>query len=124
VPISIRTLQDAGKSFTVRVTGSASGELIPVAVIDLSDRETLKGLRFDRATWLIQEKMGLSLWWSESKEPSELLLVMESRNSVSYSPGLNPPEGWGKKIYLRSFGISRVPELPALFCFTLDFDKQ
>jgi hypothetical protein len=115
--IAVQALADAGRNYTVRVVGIVS-EPLQECVLTHNGR-----LRVARAVWLIQEKMGLTLWWGQERTAENLMLVMESRNSVAYSPALQPPEAWDGKIWLRNFGIERVPEPPAHFTFTLDFDR-
>jgi hypothetical protein len=116
--IAVQTLADAGRNYTVRVVGIVNGDLVPRQIITHNGR-----LRVARVVWLIQEKMGLTLWWGEERCADNLMMVMESRNAVAYSPPLQPPESWAGQIWLRSFGYDRVPDLPAHFTFTLDFDR-
>lgn len=117
--IAVNVLADGPRNCTVRVTGVLGRPLEPTPIYAAS-----VGLRFDRAVWLIQEKMGLALWWANTGQPEHLLLLMESRNSVNYSPGIGAPPGWDHQIWLTGFGFDRVPDAPAIFCFTMDFDKQ
>jgi hypothetical protein len=70
------------------------------------------------AIWLVQEKLGLVLWWSET----ELIMPMESRNSFRLDRGWEPPKGWKGELLLSSYGIDNGPR-PKHFVIELDFDK-
>ena len=123
-----QVLADAGRNFTLRITGSLREPLPLCRVCEIPMRGGRVSL--DRANWAIQEKMGLALWWSkETSEPSNLILIMESRNAVTHSPQLQPPKhedgtwAWSGSLWLESFGFERVPEPPVRFIITLDFDR-
>jgi hypothetical protein len=81
----------------------------------------LKGLphaKLMSAIWVIQEKLGLVLFWGEK----ELVMPMESRNSFRLDRGWEPPKGWNGELFLSSYGFDTGPK-PKHFVIELDFDK-
>jgi hypothetical protein len=117
---AVQTLADAGRNYTVRITAHLAQELELTPFLHLP--ETRRRISFGAAYWLIQEKLGLALYWHEDRTTG-LLLVMESRNAVKCAPQLQPPLDWDGRLWLESFGFARVPEPPCRFVVTLDFDR-
>jgi hypothetical protein len=106
-------LIDGVKNAKVIIKGVLEGEFEKASV--------LKGLSHAKlmsAIWAIQEKMGFVLWWDEK----ELIMPMESRNSIRLDRGWEPPKGWNGELLLNSFGYSNGPT-PKHFVIELDFDK-
>jgi hypothetical protein len=111
--IRVRQVAGGGKNVTFHVTGILTGEMTfeEIAI----DRDK-KDVKLASLVWLIQEKLGLVLWWDKKTE----VLPMESRNSVRFDTSLRPPEGWDGSIYLTSFGFAAPKKL---FFLVLDFDR-
>jgi len=116
---AVQTLADAQRNYTVRLVGHLTSDIARMPCLELP--EGRRRISLDRASWLIQEKMGLALYWTQ--HDASLLLVMESRNAMSCAPELQPPPEWDGRLWLESFGFARVPDPPARFTVTLDFDR-
>lgn len=115
-------LPQEGKNITLQVTGSLDGELGLTPILDIKALKTpAVGIRLDSATWLIQEKMGLILWWKKD----DLLLPLESRGSIRLDVGIynSVGEDWDGIIRLSSFGYSSNTFKPKYFHLTLDIDR-
>ena len=69
--------------------------------------------------WLVQEKMGLVLWWDEGED----FIVMESRNLFVPPQAIVPPANWGKSLRLTSFGVKSNEYFPKRFWFCINIDK-
>src|ERR1700730_3915732 len=126
----VQIIKDGPKNLSLLVKGVVKKDFEPTPILELSKltptREGWKGLRLDSAVWVVQEKMGLPLWWEEPKSEAALVVTMESRNSMRFDEGIPSPrieKGWSGNMYLSSFGCENGP-LPKGFCVLLDFDKQ
>ncbi len=122
-----------GKNGSIRVSGHVRpGDKAVEVILDLSQFATpsqgWKGIRIDSALWLLQEKLGIKLWWGDPTLKSNLeldkLLIfpMESRNFIKLEDGISSPRVpvWDGKIYMTAVGA----DTPKSFMFILDFDKQ
>lgn len=131
----VQILKDSEKNCSVLIKGFVwSSDFGRTLVLDLDKTKApsngLKGIRLDSAVWVIQEKLGLILWWEDEDSEASFVLPMESRNSLRIDEGISSPRGersWGKKLYLSSFNYLRdqntVNEKRSFFLI-LDFDKQ
>lgn len=127
-----QVIKDGAKNFSLMVKGIVTHNFVITPIIDLdkvqSPRENWKGLRLDSAIWLIEEKMGLHLWWESEQTEKSLIFPMESRNSVRFDEGIPSPrvaDGWSKKLYLSSYNVDLPPlQSTKSFFILLDFDKQ
>jgi len=128
-------IKEGEKNFSVLVKGILREELAPTPFLDISKlkapREGWKGLRLDSALWVIQEKLGIMLWWEKPNGEGSLCLPMESRNGVRYDEGVPSPRkanDWSGVLYLSSFvshgGSPPSTQQPKAFSILLDFDKQ
>jgi hypothetical protein len=85
----------------------------------------VKELKLTSLVWVIQEKMGLYLYWNKS---NDLILPMESRNSLRFDTGIAAPSEWNGVLYLSTFGDidtgydGRNIKQRAFF-LALDFDR-
>jgi hypothetical protein len=127
VKLNIRLLGDASTDCIVWVRGAVFPndgfklkefmdlkQVAPAA----NDRRP-RTLQLATALWLLQEKLGLRIWTSESCEPENLLLLMESRNSSRFDLPV-PLDPWeSKKLYLEPFNVTEIK----WFWFQLDFHK-
>jgi len=103
------------RNITIHVSGMIHEELQPTP-IDIGD----KGAKLASLVWLIQEKLGFHLMWNLK----DLLLPMESRNSVRFDSPLRPPEDWDGKMWIMSFNWGQPPVTESkAFFITLDFDR-
>lgn len=123
----VEVLRDGAKNLSILVKGIVEMDFTPIEILDIEKttlpREPLKGIRLDSAAWLIQEKMGITLWWEKKEKEENLIFIMESRNGLRLDEGIPSPrlgKGWGGKIYISG---SNVVGQKA-FCFTLEIDKQ
>ena len=132
--MKVQILREGGKNLSLLAKGFATEDFGPDLLFDLTKltppREGWKGLRLDSAAWLIQEKMGLYLWWSAQAREEDLALVMESRNGLRLDEGIPTPrfgEEWAGKMFLSSFRTQDPPcsdRAPKTFILLLEFDKQ
>lgn len=100
-------MQEGGRNYALEIKGSSvSGDF--VVEVDSSIR------RISSAVWLIEEKAMVSLWLGD-----ELVLPMESRNSVRFDQGLRFPKDWDGRILVK---IDKALE-PKLVLIHLEFDK-
>lgn len=112
------------RNITLHVTGVLKGEL-ELTPIDLEDEELqgkfdVKQAKLASLVWVIQEKLGLRLWWNEETP----LLPMESRNAARFDNPIQPPKGWDGKLWLSSYHFDTEPRADEKwFFFTLDFDR-
>lgn len=123
----VKITKDGEKNLTVLIKGIITEDFGRTPIVDLAKLkqpyEGLKGIRLDSVVWVIQEKLGLTLWWDESGEDS-MAMPMESRNSMRFDEGVESPrirEGWPGKLWLSSFNCNGGPKK---FLVILQFDKQ
>jgi len=116
--LDITTPHDGSKNVTVLVKGILDEELhlTPILLAEKLSGQPKK-IKLTEALWLVQEKMGIALWWKKD----DLIAPMESRNSIRLDRGWDSPKDWGGIILLSSFNWS-----PNRKFFTLEvgFDKQ
>ena len=126
--ISTRITNDTNKNCKVQIYGWIGADIPddkPVVALDLEKlRDTPKNIRIDALWWLIEEKMGLRLWW----KPGDFLLPLESRNSIRfdspmYSRELAPPE-WDRKLWLSSHDAGSNTTKSKYFRIALDMEKS
>lgn len=130
-----RILTSGNRNARILVTGILECNLGPQKIVRLEDLNC-DALKIESAVWMLQEKLGLRLWWGQGDmvegypEPSvyNFIFVMESRNGVKFEQGLNSPtrtEKWDRCIWMDSFNFALAPEAKHKhFTFMLDFDKQ
>lgn len=114
VPLKIEKLAGGQRNETYRIRGYVVGLDMKMTPIEMS-----KGLKMTSALWIIQEKLCLHLWWSET----DRLLPMESRNSVRFDQSIKPPEGWNGTMYLTSQNWDQPSSVGKAFLIVLDFDR-
>lgn len=116
--IHTTVLADGGRNWTLQLIGEISTDL---ALDEIKpDKAPPTKIHLASAVWLIQEKMGLALWWDKGQN---LAIVMESRNSVRFENGLRPPKGWDGRFFLEAFNV-RIPQAASKrFIAHLEFDK-
>lgn len=119
-------LSDSDKNVKVQVRGFFVADLEePAVVLDLDKlKNAPRGLRIDSFWWLIEEKMGLRLWWN----PGHLLIPMESRNGfrpdLPFSSATLAGEGWGRKLLLTNHSTASGLTKCKYFTFGFDAEKQ
>lgn len=122
-----KILGDGARNHQVLVTGFLESDCEPTIIVDLNKiRGTPRGVKVTSALWIIQEKMGLRLFWGigQNRGADNLILIAESRNSVKFEDGLGSPQDdskWDRCIWLESFNCTLKP---MGFTFLLDLDKQ
>lgn len=126
--ITTRTLGDSSKNCRVNVSGWVASDILddkPVVVLDINKlRDSPKSMRIDSIWWLIEEKMGLRLWW----KVGYFLLPMESRNSIRFDAPLlsrdfAPPE-WDGKLWMSTHDVGSNTTKSKYFTFGLDMEKS
>jgi len=124
----VKITKDGDKNLTVLIKGIVTEDFGRTPIVDLAklrqSGEGLKGIRLDSIVWAIQEKLGLTLWWSEDGGEDSMAMPMESRNSMRFDEGVESPrvkDGWQQKLYLSSFNCKDGPKK---FLVILQFDKQ
>lgn len=124
-------VQNAHQNFSIRVLGECGGTEQPFEYIDLKEltkdhTHKIEGkmLKLSSALWLIQEKLGVNLYWGGGKPSLDrLIFPMESRNSVRFEQGVMSPKEWNQVLTVETFGFSRDPVPTKRFVILLDFDK-
>lgn len=124
--LSTKYLGDASKNCIAWVRGQVnpSDEGGFTQFLDLEDisadaqQHRPSTLQFGSALWTLQEKLGLRIWMSRENKVENLLLLMESRNSLRLDRALQLDD-WAGKLYLEPFNVNE----PKWFWFQLDFDK-
>ena len=138
MPFKVALPENGKRNARIVVTGVIECNLGPHEVISLDTLDCEKA-KIESAVWIIQEKLGIVLWWGVGEPPTgvtpeapditekNLVFVMESRNGIRFDHGLDSPrsiEKWDRKLWLQTFGFTSNAESPKYFTFTLDFDKQ
>ena len=79
-------------------------------------------IKLASVAFLVQEKMGLQLWWDEAL--TEPMLPVESRGAFRFD-GVRPPLDWKCQIWMRPFKvcISEDDYPTKMFVMSLDFDR-
>jgi hypothetical protein len=103
------------RNVTLHCTGCIEHDL-PLTPLDTG---IVEGMKLTSLMWVIQEKMGLYLWWDKET----LLMPLESRNSVRFDTGISAPYGWDGKMYLSSYLCNTPPSPMKAFLLVLDFDR-
>lgn len=121
--LGVRKISDGHKNYSVLVQGTLSeGDItVPLPIVKLADLQPVPdAVKLRRATWMIQEKLGVELWWGQS----DILMVLESRGMMSTEQDISSPRrslGWAGEILLTTFGWA--PPRKHLM-FVLEFDKH
>jgi hypothetical protein len=113
VELRVNKVAGGQRNHTYQITGVVTSELM-LTPIDLGPIE--RPLKLASLSWLIQEKMGMYLWWDKET----ILLPMESRNTIKFDTSMKSPENWDGKMWISGFGF--VPPKKVFFLI-LDFDK-
>lgn len=97
----------------------------PVVILDLDKlKDSPKSIRIDAFWWLIEEKMGLRLWWCKGN----LLIPMESRNSIRFDTPLAArdyvSDKWERKLYVSTHDVGSNTTKQKYFAFGLDMEKS
>lgn len=125
---STLVLADSDKNVKIHVRGFFTETLQDKDAAVVLDLDKLigqpKGLRIDSFWWLLEEKMGLRLWWS----PGKLLIPMESRNGfrpdTPFSSAVLASDKWERKLYLSSHSVESGLTKIKYFSFGFDAEKQ
>jgi hypothetical protein len=116
--LRVSKVADGQKNFTLQITGVLRSEQKELLEIQLGDNSSK--LKLASLVWVVQEKLGLYLWWDKETP----LIPMESRNSVRFDHALQPPEKWEGKMYVTSFNFEVGPLTDRKWFFlVLDFDR-
>jgi hypothetical protein len=82
-----------------------------------------RAVKLASVAFLVQEKMGLQLWWDEAL--TEPMLPVESRGAFRFD-GVRPPPDWAGQIWVKPFKVDMPGEprvFPKMFVLSLDFDR-
>jgi hypothetical protein len=109
---------DGQKNVTVLIKGILDEELrlTPILLVEKLSGQPKK-MKLTEALWVVQEKMGIVLWWAKDT----LILPMESRNSIRLDRGWDSPQNWQGIVMISSFNWSQHYKY---FTIELGFDKQ
>lgn len=121
--ITTSIISDGNKNASILIKGFVTADIIdPMVVLDLDKlKDTPKNIRIDGLWWLIEEKLGLRLWWS----PGHILVPMESRNSLRPDNPLAGPSGnWDRKILLTTHDAKSGSTPIKYFIVSLDLEKS
>jgi hypothetical protein len=86
--------------------------------IDLGKPHEVARAKLANLLWVVQEKLVVYLYWRMSGY-EDMIMPLESRNSVRLDPAMAAPEGWDGKLYLDTRNWTGPQKL--LFV-VLDFD--
>lgn len=107
--VKVKQVAGGNRNVTYQIRGILSRDIAePI--------EVAKGIKLSSAVWVVQEKMGLYLWWG----PGDLIMPMESRNSVRFDTAIAPPDDWDGVLHLTSYNMG---EGKKGFLIVLDFDR-
>ena len=101
--------QASGRNLTFQATGIlAPGDDLKGKLLSISDlaRPEMKGLKVESVLFVLQEKMGLLLWWDE--QATDLILPLESRGYFSFAYPIHCPQGWNGEIWWTAFKVDEV----------------
>lgn len=112
----LRVEQTSGgyKNVTLQIVGMCEGDM-SFTEIECPTRN----LRLESAVWVVQEKLGVVLQWTQS----DPFLIMESRNSLRFDVGIHSPKDWDGRMWLKTVGFANPPTETKQFLIVLDFDK-
>jgi hypothetical protein len=113
--LQIRQVGGGQRNVTFQISGALT-ESLPLTPVETG----FKKLKLASLVWVIQEKMIMDLWWKDG----ELILPMESRNSVRFDTGLQAPETWDGTFHLstRNWDKPTIDEFKG-FLIVVDFDR-
>lgn len=114
---------DGRKNVIIKVSGFLMETLEWTDVLTFEKlAEAPKKLKVQSVIYMIQEKMGLYLWWRLGEKIYSPIFPLESRGKVDFDgmQGVNSPEG-AVGISISSFNQIEVPKA---FLLMLDMDKQ
>jgi len=118
----IRIVGDGEKNVTVWVRGEFATDK-PIELFAVGDMVPVpKSLVLGSVIWCIEEKAKCCLWAGDGSHPGQMLLFMESRNSIRLDRPIQMPPEWDGAFYLSPRGeFERSRGL--LYWIVLDFDK-
>jgi len=113
--LKVKHVSGGHKNITLQIHGEAPGAHLEAETIETGE----KSLRLESAIWVVREKLGIELRWSD-EEP---LIFMESRNTVRFDIGLHSPKEWDGKLLLMTHNWDKPDDEDKQFLIVLDFDK-
>ena len=117
-PLKLQKTSGGQKNVTYHVRGFVHGRDMEKTEFKIEHPEASE-LKFSSALWIIQEKLTLYLWWAKD----DLLLPMESRNSIRFDLAVKPPIGWNGTMCLSSLNWNAPNAIGKAFYLVLDFDR-
>jgi hypothetical protein len=110
--LKVKQVASGQRNVTYQVGAFLPDGNLPLTPVDIHLGERVK---LTALLWIVQEKLAVDLWWAEG----DLLLTMESRNSVRFDSAVAPPKGWDGRMFLSS-----IPDTGARrsFFLVMDFD--
>jgi len=112
--IKAEKIHGGGRNQTWLVTGLVEQADESKAIQLLSELD--KGIRLASVAFLVQEKMGFTLWWDEGL--TQPMMPVESRGAFRFD-GVRPPPDWKGELWAVPFKVDE----PKMFVLNLDFDK-
>lgn len=119
LPLRVKQVAGSQKNLTLQIRGLVSKDYRDLSSFPVEEKFDRGLPKLSSALWVIQEKLCLYLWWN----PEDLLLPMESRNSVRFDHALQPPEGWNGTMYLSASNWNKPDPMGKAFLLVLDFDR-
>lgn len=124
----VQITKDGPKNCSILIKGFADLRTPDEKILDLTDltppNQGWKGLRLDSVVWIIEEKMGVRLWWGADQTEGNFILTCESRNFLRTDEGVPSPRidrGWKGELWMSVFKAETERKG---FLLILDFDKQ
>lgn len=121
--ITTTIVSDGNKNASVLVRGFVTTDITdPMVVLDLDKlKDSPKNIRVDGLWWMLEEKLGIRLWWS----PGQILLPLESRNAFRPdNPLVGPANGWSRKILMTTHDAKSATTPVKYFVFSMDLEKS
>lgn len=111
------------RNVTLHITGMLAEGDLQLTPLDLDPDRRMEQGAVERAKlanllWIVQEKLVVLPYWT-ADGTDDLIMPMESRNSVRLDPAMAAPKRWDGKLWFETLGW-REPEM--WFFIALDFD--
>lgn len=116
--IKVNRVAGGQRNTTLHITGCIEND-IPMTPVYTGTKET-GTMKLGSILWVIQEKLGIYLWWNKE----QLLMPLESRNAIRLDAGYVAPKDWDGNMYISSYNFAVEPRCKTkAFFLLLDFDR-
>lgn len=114
------------RNVTLHITGMLSEGDLQLTSLDLDPERRLETGMLSRGKlanllWIVQEKLVVLPYWT-SDGNDDLIMPMESRNSVRLDPAIQAPKAWDGRLWFETLGWAMPAPNDKWFFIALDFD--